>query len=470
MDKQLSTIKSQYFGKQRASATQRARRSSRRELKKQNLTIDQVRDDVRASVIQNKIYEKVTAGVNVSDKDIDSYYKKNKQQYVQPASRDVRHILVKKKALADQIYQQVTHGGNFAALAKKYSTDPSSKDSGGKMTISKGRQVPEFDKVAFALKPHEVGQPVKTTYGWHVIEALTPTKKQSVTKLSEVKTAIRQQLLQQKKQDEMRKWVDDTHEGLQVEDVVPGRLRAAGDDYGRGHHHLEIAQLSLADSLLELQELTKRLRRDCPWDREQTARTIVPHTVEEAYEVADAAMADRPEKLLDELGDLLFQVYFLALLLEEQGQGDLEQAARGVHEKLVRRHPHVFGDTEARTAGRVRRELGEDQDRGRGARRDLPRRPGIAPGSALRAEAPAPRGRGRLRVPGYGRGARRPRRRAARAEGGARGGGRAGAGVRARSPRVRGGRRRALLGRQRRAAAERRPRARIALDGQALRR
>ena len=112
--------------------------------------------------------------------------------------------------------------------------------------------------------------------------------------------------------------------------------------------------MSLADALLDLQELTERLRRDCPWDREQTARTIVPHTVEEAYEVADAAFADRPDKLLDELGDLLFQVYFLALLLEEQGHGDLEQAARAIHGKLVRRHPHVFGDVEARTAGRVR--------------------------------------------------------------------------------------------------------------------
>ena len=112
--------------------------------------------------------------------------------------------------------------------------------------------------------------------------------------------------------------------------------------------------MSLSGALLDLQELTERLRRDCPWDREQTARTIVPHTVEEAYEVADAALADRPEKLLDELGDLLFQVYFLALLLEEEGRGDLEQAARGIHEKLVRRHPHVFGDVEARTAGAVR--------------------------------------------------------------------------------------------------------------------
>jgi nucleoside triphosphate diphosphatase len=112
--------------------------------------------------------------------------------------------------------------------------------------------------------------------------------------------------------------------------------------------------VTLGRRLEELQELTERLRRDCPWDREQTERTIVPHTVEEAYEVADAAVAGDDTKLADELGDLLFQVYFLALLLSERGQLGLEDIARGVHEKLVRRHPHVFGDADARTAGRVR--------------------------------------------------------------------------------------------------------------------
>jgi XTP/dITP diphosphohydrolase/tetrapyrrole methylase family protein/MazG family protein/ATP diphosphatase len=112
--------------------------------------------------------------------------------------------------------------------------------------------------------------------------------------------------------------------------------------------------MSLAEALLDLQELTRRLRRDCPWDRAQTARTIVPHTVEEAYEVADAAVTGDDEELLGELGDLLFQVYFLALLLEEKGQGDLEAVARGIHGKLVRRHPHVFGDADAATPGAVR--------------------------------------------------------------------------------------------------------------------
>jgi MazG family protein len=113
--------------------------------------------------------------------------------------------------------------------------------------------------------------------------------------------------------------------------------------------------VSLADALVELQELTERLRRECPWDREQTAETIVPHTVEEAYEVADAALAGDDAKLLDEIGDLLFQSYFLALLLQERGAGDLETAARLVHEKLVRRHPHVFGEVEAPTGEHVRR-------------------------------------------------------------------------------------------------------------------
>lgn len=112
--------------------------------------------------------------------------------------------------------------------------------------------------------------------------------------------------------------------------------------------------MTLGRTLEELQELTERLRRDCPWDREQTERTIVPHTVEEAYEVADAAIAGDDAKLADELGDLLFQVYFLALLLAEKGSSDLKEIAHAVHQKLVRRHPHVFGGPQFDTAGEVR--------------------------------------------------------------------------------------------------------------------
>ena len=207
VEKQMQTIKSQYFQGRNGKCDAACEKKYQAEIKKQGVTDEQVREDVRASVVQNKIYEKVTADVTVSDKEIADYYKKNKQNYIQPASRDVRHILVKKKALADALYQRAESGENFAALAKKYSTDPGTKKQGGKLPISKGRQVPEFDKAAFALKTGEISQPVKTSYGWHVIEALTGIKKEKVTPLSEVKPAIRQQLLQQDKTNAMKDWV-----------------------------------------------------------------------------------------------------------------------------------------------------------------------------------------------------------------------------------------------------------------------
>jgi uncharacterized protein YabN with tetrapyrrole methylase and pyrophosphatase domain len=105
-----------------------------------------------------------------------------------------------------------------------------------------------------------------------------------------------------------------------------------------------VSRPEITDALAALDDLTRRLRTECPWDREQDERSIVPHTVEEAYELADAAGRGDDAKLLDELGDVLFQVHFLSLLLEERGAGDLGQVAEHCRQKLIRRHPHVFGD------------------------------------------------------------------------------------------------------------------------------
>ncbi len=110
-----------------------------------------------------------------------------------------------------------------------------------------------------------------------------------------------------------------------------------------------------ADAVARLDELTRKLRRECPWDREQDERSIVPHTVGEAYELAAAAQAGDDAKLLDELGDVLFQVHFLSLLLEERGGGSLADVAEHVHAKLVRRHPHIFGEVAVDGAGEVLR-------------------------------------------------------------------------------------------------------------------
>jgi uncharacterized protein YabN with tetrapyrrole methylase and pyrophosphatase domain len=135
------------------------------------------------------------------------------------------------------------------------------------------------------------------------------------------------------------------------------------------------------EALVALDQLTRRLRRECPWDRAQDERSIVPHTIEEAYELAEAAHAGDDSKLLDELGDVLFQVHFLALLLEERGSGDLEQVARAVTRKLIHRHPHVFGEgtdsleglpTDAKTPHEVRENWDEIKRREPGGLDGIP--------------------------------------------------------------------------------------------------
>jgi nucleoside triphosphate diphosphatase len=117
-------------------------------------------------------------------------------------------------------------------------------------------------------------------------------------------------------------------------------------------------------ALVALLELMARLRdpqHGCPWDREQTFRTIAPYTIEEAYEVADAVEHGEPGKLRDELGDLLFQVVFHARMAEEKGWFDFAAVAGAIRGKLIRRHPHVFEDPAlAADAGQLSR-LWEEQ-------------------------------------------------------------------------------------------------------------
>jgi len=143
----------------------------------------------------------------------------------------------------------------------------------------------------------------------------------------------------------------------------------------------------IVEALRRLDGLTRRLRVECPWDREQDERSIVPHTVEEAYELAAAAHAGDDAKLLDELGDVLFQVHFLALLLEERGAGSLGDVAAHVHAKLVRRHPHIFGVVEAigrPDAGQSNQDVGPERSGGEREARDRTPRGNLSSGQVLR--------------------------------------------------------------------------------------
>jgi parvulin-like peptidyl-prolyl isomerase len=184
------------------------------ELKQQGLSDAQARDIIRGNLVQEGIYKKVTSDVKIDDKAIKDYYAKNKTQYGTPETRVVRHVLVKDRAVAKRLYNQLKAGGDWNAIAKKYSQDPASKNQGGKMTATRGQLVPEFEEVAFSLAKNQVSIPVKTQYGWHIIQALSKTKKGTTTPFNQVKEAIRQQLAQANKNKEMEKWVADMRKDL----------------------------------------------------------------------------------------------------------------------------------------------------------------------------------------------------------------------------------------------------------------
>lgn len=111
----------------------------------------------------------------------------------------------------------------------------------------------------------------------------------------------------------------------------------------------------LGSTLPDLCDVMRRLLAPdgCPWDREQTLRTLEPYLLEETYEVLEAMQRDQPAEHCEELGDLLLQIVFQAALRQAEGAFDMDDVVRGIVGKLVRRHPHVFADSEVRTADEV---------------------------------------------------------------------------------------------------------------------
>ena len=332
---------------------------------------------VRLDVLSNKIREKVTKGKDkVTDAEIETYYNKNKARFAQPERRDLRIVLTKSEAKAKQAKQALESGQSFKAVAKEYSIDQASKAQGGKLpAVAKGQQEKALDTAIFKAKKGVLTGPVKTQFGYYVFEVtkIIPASQQT---LAQAKATIKQTLASENQQKALDKFVKSFTQALEGEDRLRRGLpheglqeRPEGDPDAVGRRprrdtaarsaHGHASQLSdpgdSAAAVERLDALTRRLRVECPWDREQDERSIVPHTVEEAYELAAAAHTGDDAKLLDELGDVLFQVHFLALLLEERGGGSLADVAEHCRQKLIRRHPHVFGEVEVEGAAQVLR-------------------------------------------------------------------------------------------------------------------
>src|SRR6188472_3780515 len=176
-------------------------------LKAQSYTLAALRDDARAQLVSEGIYKDITGNAKISDAEAQQYYDQNIDRYKVAESRVVRHILVKTKDEADQIRSEIEGGADFATLAKEKSLDPGSKDQGGKLTVSKGQTVAPFDKAAFSLDTNQLSGPVKTQYGYHLIQPLTDVKKGRVTPFTEVRTQIKSQLMQQKQGNVVSQWV-----------------------------------------------------------------------------------------------------------------------------------------------------------------------------------------------------------------------------------------------------------------------
>jgi foldase protein PrsA len=163
--------------------------------------------NIRPTLLSQKLQAKVASSANVSTQDAQQYYNQNKASFTTPKTREVRHILVNSKTLADQIETKLKNGADFAQLAKKYSKDTGSAKQGGKLCVAHGgssgactQTVTPFDKASFSLKTHEISQPVKSVYGWHIIQALSPISPSHTQSFSQVEAQIKLQLAQQKKQ------------------------------------------------------------------------------------------------------------------------------------------------------------------------------------------------------------------------------------------------------------------------------
>ena len=207
IDKQVATIRKTYY--------KNSQKQLLVALKKDDITLDQLEQySLRPNLLTSKLQAKVTSNVKVTDAAAHKYYTQNSTSFTTPETREVRHILVSSKTLAEKIYRQLKGGASFAKLAKKYSKDTGSAAQGGKLCVAHGgssgacqQTVPPFDKAAFSLKTKEISQPVKSVYGYHIIQPLAAAKPAHKQSFSEVKSQIEANLAQQQKQTAWQNWL-----------------------------------------------------------------------------------------------------------------------------------------------------------------------------------------------------------------------------------------------------------------------
>jgi len=221
VDQEIEKIKEQVGDQARSSGQDMSNQEAYEQALKQNdITEEELREDVRENLPIQKVQEKVAENAEPTDEEIKKYYEQNKAaQFTTPEQSCVRHILFNKdqKQKAEDVKQQLEDGAGFAKLAKKYSQDPGSAEKGGDLgCFGKGETVPEFEEAAFGTKVGETVGPIKTEFGYHVLE-VTDTRPEKSRPLSEVETEIRSQLAAEKESVAFSKWLDEQKKQRDVE-------------------------------------------------------------------------------------------------------------------------------------------------------------------------------------------------------------------------------------------------------------
>jgi foldase protein PrsA len=206
-------------------------------LKKQNMTLEQLTQSTRERLLLERMKAAVTTGLSVTAEEAKAYYEAHKTDYVQQEQRKTSHILISPfqatgttatsvptqadwdaaQAEAEKVRGEIQNGADFATEAKKYSDDATTKDAGGELgLITRGQMVPAFEDAVFSLKKGELSQPVKTQYGYHLIEVtdIVPEKQLSYDEVSE---NIKSSLLERKQADAWQTWLTKQKSDLGVE-------------------------------------------------------------------------------------------------------------------------------------------------------------------------------------------------------------------------------------------------------------
>ena len=201
-------------------------------LKGAGFTMEDLRFQTRLQKLQEKLVDKISKGVkDPTAKQISDYYEKNKNQFGTAETREVRLVLAKDKATADRAKAAIEDGDSWSSVAKQYSTDEGSKDQGGKLTVTKGNQEPAFDDAVFAGSKDDLLGPIKTQFGYYVVQ-ISKINKGSQQSLEQATPTIKQVLSQEAEEkaianfseDYRKKWTAETNcrEGYAIQGCKNG--------------------------------------------------------------------------------------------------------------------------------------------------------------------------------------------------------------------------------------------------------